>query len=66
MVSPFLLESKRVLQYLCSQNIGWGELPEELQRTCHEAKLTMIQDIIMPRCFILLGLTSQRQPYIIL
>ena len=54
MVSPFLLESQRILQYLCSQNVGWDEkLPEELQRWCQEAihKLTMIQDITMPRCF---------------
>jgi len=34
-LSPFLLESKWILQYLCSQNVGWDEkLPEELQRTC--------------------------------
>ena len=54
MVSPFLLESKRLLPHLCSHDIGWDEkLSNDLQQRCQEAtvKLTTLQTIQVPRCF---------------
>ena len=54
MVSPLLLESKRLLQHLCTRNFGWDEaLPEDLLQKCEEvtSHLLTISNIKIPRCF---------------
>ncbi|XP_066928973.1 uncharacterized protein [Clytia hemisphaerica] len=54
MAAPFLLESKRLLQSLCSENFGWDEdFANELQQRVSKATETILslQTINIPRCF---------------
>ena len=54
MVSPFLLDGKKILQNLCSKALGWDDLlPDEIKVRCHEfiLGLSKLPDIKIPRCF---------------
>ena len=54
LAAPFLLKGKRILQTLCSNDIGWDDdIPFEIERQWTEWKSSLhhLEEIKIPRCF---------------